>query len=110
MPQWTKSAVATTWTHDPRDRERQSAWILLGSLDDRVARAFEGKRAPKYLNRDKLFEIGWSETEELIARAGASLYSGPVKVDLGRMVRRLNQGQMERVIHALRVRRGEEDP
>lgn len=107
---WTVRDLAREWTRDPADRERQATWALLSLLDDRVTRALVGDDRPTGFDPDALLSIGWSETEELIARSAVALYRGTGQVDLGRLARGFSPDQMQRLRKALELRRGDCKP
>lgn len=106
---WSLQAVAREWTRDPDDRERQAAWILLSYLGSRITPAVVGSNRPDGLDSERLLALGWSSTEEQLARAAVSLFHGG-EVRLGHLARFGSDEQIARLFRAIRVFRGDEEP
>lgn len=106
---WSLRDIAREWTRVQEDVERHAAWILLAPLGERITPAFVGSTVPDGLDSERLLLIGWSSTEEEMARAAVSLFHGG-EVHLGRLARIGSDRQMMRLERALRVFRREVDP
>lgn len=101
---WSRREVAHHWTVARGHTVRRAAWLLLGLLDDRALDAFVGSQAPDGLDKERLLEVSWSSTQELVARAGEALYSGRGRLDFGRAASYFDARQYRALKRALEVR------